>query len=69
MKLQELNKGKSGDKKKEKMPSYLRESLPDQSMVPAKRLVAKIPDSQARPPVETLDQMVGYLYKTELAKR
>lgn len=54
--------------KKEKMPFYLRESLPDPKQMPVKTLASGFPESIDRPGVEQLQKLVTGLYIQEQGK-
>ena len=59
LKMQKEKQGSGAGGQKERMPYYLRDSLPDARMMPAKSLVANIPENMDRPPVDILDRMVS----------
>ena len=54
---------------REEIPIYLRDSLPDQRSMPAKMLVANMPENIERPNAEDLDILVKQLYKGYAATR
>ena len=55
--------------KKDKLPFYFKESLPDPKYALAKNMAAKIPSNIMSPGVEQLQIMVSALYNVEKAKQ
>jgi len=62
IKFEKDKEQKAKKKKKQILPFYLVENLPDRKMMPAKIMVSKIPDNVERPSFEKLDIMVNQLY-------
>jgi hypothetical protein len=46
------------------VPFYLREDFPDPQLLPAKELIAKMPEHVERPPAEKFDIILSNLFKS-----
>jgi hypothetical protein len=53
----------SKKKKGFSIPDYLKEDMPNQSMLPAKHYMSSMPENIERPPAENLDHIIKQLYK------